>query len=161
MEATHITNITHAIQLAVAPVFLLTAIATLINVLNARLGRTIDRRRLLEKMMFESADNTLRVAVLRDERGLQIHRLHVIYWAILSAVTSALLICLVIVGALLEFEVSRLIAVLFILAVVSMVFALVLFLREVYLMIDAHDIYNETLHIKPTLSQERHSSSIK
>lgn len=165
MEATHITNITHAIQLAVAPVFLLTAIATLINVLNARLGRTIDRRRLLEKMMFESADNTLRVAVLRDERGLQIHRLHVIYWAILSAVSSALLICLVIVGAfigaLLEFEVSRLIAVLFILAVVSMVFALVLFLREVYLMIDAHDIYNETLHIKPTLSQERHSSSIK
>ena len=109
--------------------------------------------------------STWRVAVLRDERGLQIHRLHVIYWAILSAVSSALLICLVIVGAfigaLLEFEVSRLIAVLFILAVVSMVFALVLFLREVYLMIDAHDIYNETLHIKPTLSQERHSSSIK
>ena len=49
MEPTHIANITHAIQLAVAPVFLLTAIATLINVLNARLGRTIDRRRYLRK----------------------------------------------------------------------------------------------------------------
>lgn len=165
MEPNHITNITHAIQLAVAPVFLLTAIATLINVLNARLGRTIDRRRALEKMMFESADNPKRVAVLDSERALQIHRLHVIYWAILSAVSSALLICLVIVGAfigaLLEIEVSRLIAVLFILAVVSMVFALILFLREVYLMIDAHDIYGEALHVKPTLSQERHSSSIK
>ena len=45
IETTHITDITHAIQLAVAPVFLMTAIATLINVLNARLGRTIDRRR--------------------------------------------------------------------------------------------------------------------
>jgi hypothetical protein len=165
MEPTHITNITHAIQLAVAPVFLLTAIATLINVLNARLGRTIDRRRLLEKMMFESADCSERVAVLKSERALQVHRLHVIYWAILSAVASALLICLVIVGAfigaLLEFEVSRLIAVLFILAVVSMVLALILFLREVYLMIDAHDVYADPLQAKPTLSQERHSSSIK
>ena len=50
---------------------------------------------------------------------------------------------------------------LFILAVVSMVFALILFLREVYLMIDAHDVYGEALHVKPILSQERHSSSIK
>ncbi len=163
MEPTHITDITHAIQLAVAPVFLLTAIATLINVLNARLGRTIDRRRLIEKMMFDSADNPLRVEVLRSERALQVHRLHVIYWAILSAVASALLICLVIVGAfvgaLMTIEVSRIIAVLFILAVVSMIFALMLFLREVFLMIDAHDTFGEAL--KPTLPQERNSSSIK
>lgn len=153
MDATHITDITHAIQLAVAPVFLLTAIATLINVLNARLGRTIDRRRLIEKLAFECADNPERVAVLHSERSLQVHRLHVIYWAILSAVASALLICLVIVGAflgaLLSVEVSRLIAVLFILAVVSMIFALMLFLREVYLMIDAHDTFGEAL--KPSL----------
>jgi hypothetical protein len=38
----------HAIQLSVAPVFLLTAIATLIGVLAARLGRIIDRARDLE-----------------------------------------------------------------------------------------------------------------
>jgi len=43
----HLTDITHVIQLAVAPVFLLTAIATLINALNIRLGRGIDRRRLM------------------------------------------------------------------------------------------------------------------
>ena len=163
MEPTHITDITHAIQLAVAPVFLLTAIATLINVLNARLGRTIDRRRLIEKMMFDCLDNPTRVAVLQSERSLQVHRLHVIYWAILSAVASALLICLVIVGAfvgaLMTVEVSRIIAVLFILAVVSMIFALMLFLREVYLMIDAHDTFGEAL--KPALPQTRHSSSIK
>ena len=47
----HISDIAHAIQLAVAPVFLLTAIGTLINVLNARLSRSIDRRRALDKMM--------------------------------------------------------------------------------------------------------------
>src|SRR5690349_7337800 len=38
----------HAIQLSVAPVFLLTAIATLIGVLAGRLGRIIDRARDLE-----------------------------------------------------------------------------------------------------------------
>ncbi|OLC66065.1 MAG: hypothetical protein AUH79_06610 [Betaproteobacteria bacterium 13_1_40CM_4_64_4] len=45
---THITDITHVIQLAVAPVFLLTAIGTLITALNNRLGRVIDRRRVLQ-----------------------------------------------------------------------------------------------------------------
>lgn len=38
----------NAIQLAVAPVFLLTAIATLIGVVATRLGRIIDRARAIE-----------------------------------------------------------------------------------------------------------------
>ena len=41
----------NAIQLAVAPVFLLTAIATLIGVLATRLGRIIDRARTLEERL--------------------------------------------------------------------------------------------------------------
>ena len=41
----------NAIQLAVAPVFLLTAVATLIGVLAARLGRIIDRARVLEERL--------------------------------------------------------------------------------------------------------------
>jgi len=48
---THITDITHVIQLAVAPVFLLTAIGTLITALNNRLGRVIDRRRILQERL--------------------------------------------------------------------------------------------------------------
>lgn len=40
-----------AIQLAVAPVFLLTAVATLIGVLATRLGRIIDRARALEERL--------------------------------------------------------------------------------------------------------------
>ena len=48
---THITDITHVIQLAVAPVFLLTAIGTLITALNNRLGRVIDRRRVLQERL--------------------------------------------------------------------------------------------------------------
>jgi len=43
----HITDIAHVIQLSVAPVFLLTAISTLIGAMNTRLGRIIDRRRVV------------------------------------------------------------------------------------------------------------------
>ncbi len=45
----HLTDITRVIQLAIAPVFLLTAVATLINALTSRLGRAVDRRRVLEE----------------------------------------------------------------------------------------------------------------
>ena len=47
----HVFDMTRAIQLAVAPVFLLTAIGTLINALTGRLGRAVDRRRKLEELL--------------------------------------------------------------------------------------------------------------
>ena len=54
----HITDITRVIQLAVAPVFLLTAIGTLIAVLNVRLGRNVDRRRGIEEELRGTAEKT-------------------------------------------------------------------------------------------------------
>ena len=47
-ELYDVSDIAHAIQLAVAPVFLLTAIGALLGVMTNRLGRVIDRARLLE-----------------------------------------------------------------------------------------------------------------
>ena len=41
--------ITNNIQLALAPVFLLTAVATLINAISARLARTVDRMRVIQQ----------------------------------------------------------------------------------------------------------------
>lgn len=43
--------ITNNIQLALAPVFLLTAVATLINAISARLARSVDRMRTIHKLM--------------------------------------------------------------------------------------------------------------
>ncbi len=43
----HVSDITRIIQLAVAPVFLLTAIGTILSALNNRLGRIVDRRRVI------------------------------------------------------------------------------------------------------------------
>ena len=50
-----VTTIAHAIQLAVAPVFLLTRIASILSVLTTRLGRIIDRTRLLHSRLVTEA----------------------------------------------------------------------------------------------------------
>ena len=43
--------ITNNIQLALAPVFLLTAVATLINAISTRLARSVDRMRSIQKII--------------------------------------------------------------------------------------------------------------
>ena len=144
---THISDITQVIQLAVAPVFLLTAIGTLITALNNRLGRVIDRRRVLQERLPGGTAHPARssTAHVRDDATTEMHaelrrlarRARLIYFSILAAVTSALLVCLVVasafVGALLAVELARLVAVLFILAMGALIVCLGLFLREVYL----------------------------
>ena len=84
----HLSDITHVIQLAVAPVFLLTAIATLISALNMRLGRIVDRRRVLLDRLRQPDDQ---VADARWELGLLSRRARIIYFAILAAVAAATL----------------------------------------------------------------------
>src|SRR5260370_2368420 len=144
---THITDITHAIRLAVARVFLPTAIGTLITALNNRLGRVIDRRRVVQERLpggiaQPAAGST---AHARDdaivEMRAELHRLarraRLIYFSILAAVTAALLVCLVVasafLGALLTVELARLVAVLFIPAMCALIVCLGLFLRAVLL----------------------------
>ena len=46
---TSIDTITNNIQLALAPVFLLTAVATLLNAISTRLARTVDRMRVIQQ----------------------------------------------------------------------------------------------------------------
>ena len=132
---THIGDITHAIQLAVAPVFLLTAIGTLITALNNRLGRAVDRRRVLQERLQRAAQDD--VAQLLAELATLAQRSRIIYFAILGAVAAALLVCLVVVcafiGALLSIDLSKAVAVLFILSMCALVVSLGLFLREIFL----------------------------
>jgi hypothetical protein len=131
----HISDIARVIQLAIAPVFLLTAIGTLIGALNIRLGRAVDRRRIAQQL-FETTPSE----DLRAELGQLQRRIHLIYLAILAAVTAALLVCLVVVsafvGALLKVELSELVAVLFILAMCALIVSLGLFLREIFLAVN-------------------------
>jgi hypothetical protein len=131
---THIADITRVIQLAVAPVFLLTAIGTLIGALNVRLGRVVDRRRVLHERLHSLDQETAQAA--RDELALLARRAKLIYHAIFAAVTAALLVCLVVasafIGALLAIELARVVAVLFVLSMGALVVCLAMFLREIF-----------------------------
>ena len=49
---TSIDTITNNIQLALAPVFLLTAVATLLNAISTRLARTVDRMRDIQQNIY-------------------------------------------------------------------------------------------------------------
>ena len=134
-----LTDIARIIQLAVAPVFLLTAIATMINALNTRLGRIVDRRRVVqERVPTPEVGDT-------EDKGREIRLLErrskLVYYAIFCAVLSALLVCLVVagafLGALLGIGLARSVAALFIAAMLAMIAALSLFLREVYVAVRA------------------------
>lgn len=131
----HLGDISRVIQLAVAPVFLLTAIATLISAMNVRLGRIVDRRRVVLDR-FPDLANDQRAGSER-ELALLSRRSGLIYFAIFFAVLSALLVCLVVagafIGALLAVDIARVVAGLFVLAMFSMIVGLGLFLREVFL----------------------------
>lgn len=128
-------DIAHVIQLAIAPVFLLTAVGTLLSVLSGRLGRSVDRRRVLVAAMPELAGGPAEKA--RGELAFVQQRIRIIYAAIALAVGCALLICLLIaiafIDALITYNLSRLIAVLFVLGMLALIGSLALFLREIYL----------------------------
>ena len=131
----HVFDITRIIQLAVAPVFLLTAVGTIINAIINRLGRAVDRRRQLEELV-PAMEGDTRLEML-DELHIIARRIRLAIWAIALAVMSAIFVCLLIgfafVGAFVTIDLSRTVAGLFIAAMVVLTGSLLMFLREVFL----------------------------
>ena len=87
----HLTLIAKTIQLSVAPVFLLTAIGTMLAVLTGRLNRIVDRARVLEEHMASlpaKGRGEIRVELLTLSR-----RSKLINVAITLGTICALLIC--------------------------------------------------------------------
>ena len=130
-----LTDITRVIQLSVAPAFLLVAMGTLITILTTRLARIVDRRRVVQERLGSLTGEA--VEQQEQEMTQLLRRGNLIYFAILFAVLGALLVCLVVggtfLGALLSVALSKLVAGLFVLAMISMVTAWSLFLSEVSL----------------------------
>jgi hypothetical protein len=134
---THLQDITHTIQLAVAPVFLLTALGTTLGVLTTRLGRVVDRARRLEGRL-EGEVGELRPALVDELRRLA-YRARLIHWALTAGTSAAIMVCLLIavafIGYLFGADFGVAVAILFILAVSAFVLALLFFLREIFLAI--------------------------
>jgi hypothetical protein len=135
-----ITGIAHVIQLAIAPVFLLSAIAGMLAVMTNRLARIVDRARAHEARIAE-AGAAAAAAATGDLPGEDLEslsrRARLIGRAIFLCTTTALLVCAVIVllflGAILEFDPSKAAALLFVAAMSAFFFGLLSFLREVLL----------------------------
>jgi hypothetical protein len=125
----------HAIQLAVAPVFLITGIGAMLGVLASRLGRIVDFARTLEARL--SASGEKEHSETHRQLAVLSKRARLIYTAISLSALCALLICALIVILFLEvflsLEMPSLIGVLFIIAMLAFIAALFCFLREVYL----------------------------
>lgn len=130
---TSISEIAHVIQLAIAPVFLITGVCTLLGVLANRLGRIVDRARVIETKL-EIPDEVKR-AHLKEELMRLSRRACFVNHAITYSTVSALLTCITIstlfTGTFVPAHLSKVITVLFVAAMVSLFLALLAFLREV------------------------------
>ncbi|HJV76182.1 MAG TPA: DUF2721 domain-containing protein [Noviherbaspirillum sp.] len=128
-------NISHIIQLAIAPVFLLAGVGTNLAVLINRLARIIDRSRILEERM-RSADAT-GCSEIRDELSTLYRRAHLINRAITLSTSCALLVCVVIatlfIGGALNLELAKFIALCFVVGMFALIGGFVYFLREIFI----------------------------
>jgi uncharacterized membrane protein YbhN (UPF0104 family) len=134
--ATDLNTVTHGIQLAVAPVFLLTAVSAMIGTVAGRLGRIIDRARLVEDRI-EAADSANPMnAAYRELTGLRLRgRLVNICIALLTfcAILIGLTIIVLFLGETTEWEIFRMATLSFLSGVVCFLLALLCFLTETLL----------------------------
>lgn len=126
-------DISHIIQLAIAPVFLLSGIGPQLIVLTNRLARIIDRSRDLEQLLRDDGAPDRHESI--PELELLYRRMHLINYAITLSTSCALLICLVVaalfIGDALGLELDRLIAGMFVLAMLTLIGSYSLLLREI------------------------------
>jgi hypothetical protein len=132
MESLLTDGISHVIDLAVAPVFLIAGISGALNVLSLRMGRIIDRGRKLN----EQFDGREQLDADSDREQFQLAvRAKLIHRAITLCTVSALFVCLVIVclfvDVLLGLGLQYFIAGLFVFALLCLIAGLLIFLREI------------------------------
>ncbi|MFT6899418.1 MAG: hypothetical protein ACJA13_003854 [Paraglaciecola sp.] len=131
-----VSDLAQVIQIVVAPVFMLTGIAGFLNVMSGRLGRIVDRARVIER----------RVAILKNPDNLKAskfelkylwRRIKIINHSIGMCTASALFVCAVVVslflGEFLMIDLSQVVVGLFVIALFLLIVALISFLKEVQL----------------------------
>ncbi|MBV9191672.1 MAG: DUF2721 domain-containing protein [Betaproteobacteria bacterium] len=136
MALPDITDLPRAIQLALAPAFLLTGIGGLLNVMSGRLARIMDRGRTLAEGHARAIPPADAAAIALERQALEPRR-HLTSVAITVTTIAALLVCMVIGGlfveVMLETPLKWLISAFFAAAMVALVVGLTFFLRELHL----------------------------
>jgi uncharacterized protein DUF2721 len=131
----HILTVAHVIQLAVAPVFLLSGVGMVLTVILSRLNRIVDRARLVESYL-PSATEQSKASYYNELQTLS-RRAKLAHWAITLTTICGLLVCVVIailfIGHYLRIDLSPTILICFIVAMLAIVLAFILFLKEISL----------------------------
>jgi hypothetical protein len=127
-------DIAHLIQVALTPIFLISAIGVTLNVLTNRLARIVDRARSMEDRLLRT-DYVQNGRDLHDQLKILARRSRWINAAItlitLSALFIAFVVVMLFVNAFLRWDLSAFIACLFIMSMLTLAAALLAFLIEV------------------------------
>jgi len=127
-------DLSHLIQLSVAPVFLLAGIGAFTNVLAVRLGRIFDCSRILETML-KSTDSTQKAEIMAELQALERRSIPAcigIMLDIFAALFVCLLIAIAFTGHWFGFESRSMIGALFIAPMLALIGGLVALLRDVF-----------------------------
>ena len=127
-------DVAHLIQVALTPIFLISAIGVTLNVLTNRLARIVDRARAMESELcrpdYQAGGRDLHAAL-----GVLARRARYINAAItlitLSALFIALVVVMLFVNAFAHWDLAAFIAIMFILSMLAFAAALTSFLIEV------------------------------
>jgi hypothetical protein len=129
-----ISSVSATIQLSIAPVFLLVAIGSFLNVMTQRLGRVVDRARAVEEAFEREADEKKRADERRELRALD-KRIRYANWSIALSAFAALVVAidvaLLFAGAMSGIKLMTAAAILFIVAIIGLIGGLGFFLAEI------------------------------
>ena len=142
-------DVGHIIQLAIAPVFLLTGVCTNLTVLTNRLARIIDRSRVLEDRL----DIGYSDAYI-NELDVLYRRSHLINVSIGSSTACGLLVCLIIaclfLGDVTNLPLDKYVAGMFVIAMLSLIASFVYLMREIFIASSAMRAQRHR-HVRPPI----------
>jgi len=132
-----VTVASEVIQLAIAPVFLLMGVSALLGVLTGRLGRVVDRFRVLNESLASMQADDTRQERYSEELDILSCRANWVHWSITLCTFTLLLVAVVIgllfLGSAINWDSSWLVSILFIFAMGSLISGLTCFIREISL----------------------------
>lgn len=127
-----ISTVADTVRLALAPVFLLTAIGAFLNVCAARLSRIVDRSRVIEPLLLNSRgrehDRWLAELRIIDRRMNLVS--NAISLSVLSAVLTCIVVALLFAANFVSLRMGFAVAILFIAATVCIAIGFAIFLIE-------------------------------
>ncbi len=134
-----VSDVAHAMQLALGPVFLLNGVGVMLAMLTTRLARVVDRARGLETRLPLAAENELReihrVLAVTSRRARLINR--AITLGTVAALLVATVVAMLFAAAFLTFPIGQPIAILFVICMAALFGSLLCFLIEVRIATEA------------------------